>query len=264
MPDPSSMSPDPQASYGQTALDLMNSGNTTNQLTGTIASGQAVPIAGTNLTVDELLGQIGLTQGQVALSNANAGLQGQYAEANNYIGQERLGIQGQGLEAQSKLEGTEYGLQQKALEGKAQQTDQAYGNQVANQQAQQAQSGAVGTKGQAQQIETGKSQFAYQQAQLQQEQQQQAASHAYSTGEIARGQAGLALSAQQNGLSLDQTLNQINYGMAQTGLQGQMTEDQLYGQIGQAQAQGATYASGALAQGALLGNVNLNGALAGG
>ena len=51
--------------------------------------------------------------------------------------------------------------------------------------------------------------------------------------------------------------------MQQAGLQAIQSTDQLYGQIGQAQAQGATAQAGVLGQAALLGGFNINGALAG-
>ena len=59
------------------------------------------------------------------------------------------------------------------------------------------------------------------------------------------------------------TIGQINYGLQQAGVQGQMTEDQLYGQIGQAVSQGATAEAGMIGYGALLGGANINSALAG-
>jgi hypothetical protein len=101
-------------------------------------------------------------------------------------------------------------------------------------------------------------------AQYQNQAQGAADQYAYSEGDIARGQAGLNISAQQNGLGLDQTISQINYGMQQAGIQGQQTADQLYGQLGSTISQGATAEAGVLGYGALLGGVNLNGALSGG
>ena len=59
-------------------------------------------------------------------------------------------------------------------------------------------------------------------------------------------------------------INQTNYGLSQTGQQAQLSQEQLAGQIGQAQAQGAQYQAGALGVAGLFGGVNYNAALSGG
>lgn len=288
------------ANYAQIALEEEESGDPSAALQGNLAGGQAVNIAGTNLSLDELMGQLGLNQADVNQSQAYQGLQGSYAEANAGLGQEQLGLQGQGLQAQAgllntqygiqqqtlagqeKLSGIQYGLQQEALGQEKAQQALGYGNQVTGTQNQLASSGALNSQGSKQTQGTNAIQNQFAQSQLQQqgigeaasygyqqqqyglEQQGEAAQQQYSLGNIARGEQGLQLSSQANGLSLDQTLNQINYGMSQSGLQGQQNADQLYGQIGNAVGQGATYQAGAIGYGALLGGVNLNQALAGG
>ena len=107
-------------------------------------------------------------------------------------------------------------------------------------------------------------QYGFQQQQFGLEQQGEAAQQQYSLGNIARGEAGLGLSAQANNLAAQQQISQINYGLQQAGLQGQQSADQIAAQIGAAQGQGATYQAGAIGQAALLGGVNLNAALSGG
>lgn len=266
---------------------------------GVLEAGQAVNIAGTGLSLDELYGQLGLTGAEVNQQQAQATQGLGYSEANAALGQEQLGLQGQGLAAQAGLLGTQYGIQQQTLQGQEQlaatqyglsQQDiaaqranqtQAYGNTVQNTQGSLAASGALNTGGSKQTQATNsfqnqqaqaaitrqqqgeQAQYGFQQQQFGLEAQGQAAQQAYSLGDIARGQQGLNLSAQANGLSLDQTINQVGYGMQQAGLQGQQTAEQLYGQIGTAVGQGATYQSGAIGYGALLGGVNLNQGLAG-
>lgn len=287
-------------SFPQIALKNEASSNPQTNLLGTYEGGQAVNVAGSNLSVDALMGQIGLVNPEVNAEVQNQQLQGQYAEANAGIGQEQLGLQAQGLGAQAGLLNTQYGIQQQTLQGQeqlagtqyglsqqalaAQQAQQnlSYGNQQRATQGQIATSGVVGGQAGQNQVSTQatenqlanqaiqrtgigeQAQYGFQQQQFGLEQQGEAAQQQYSLGDIARGESGLNLAAQQNGLSLDQTVNQINYGMQQAGLQGQQTADQLYGQLGSAIGQGSTYAAGAISAAALTGGVNLNAALSGG
>ena len=76
---------------------------------------KAVNIAGTQMTVDQLMGQLGLNAAQVnnQVAQAQQGLG--YTEANAGIGQEQLGLQGAGLQAQAGLLNTQYGIQQQTL-----------------------------------------------------------------------------------------------------------------------------------------------------
>jgi hypothetical protein len=287
-------------SYGGFALEDQASNNPQTQLQGIYAGGQAVNIGGSQINVDELLAQLGEVNPSVNANQQYQQLQGQYAQANAGLGMEQLGLQGQALGAQAGLLNTQYGIQQQTLKGQeqlaatqyglsqqdiqAQKANQAlnYGNQQINTQGQIATSGAVGSQGQQRQVGTEafqntqanaalarqqqgeQAQYGFQQQQFGLEQEGQAAQQQYSLGDIARGEQGLGLAATANGLSLDQTLNQVNYGMQQAGLQGQQTFDQLYGQLGTAQGQGATYEAGAIGAAALTGGVNLNQALAGG
>ena len=289
----------PTSDYSQQALDDAKSSNPNTALTGDIAAGQAVNIAGTNMTIDSLLAQIGLVNPELQQGQAEAQLQGTDQLAQGALSQEQLGLQGQGLQAQAGLLGTQYGIQQQTLAGQEQLAGtqygiseqqigaeaaaqaQSYGNQVENTAGGLAAQGAGNTQGAKQAISTGafqntqaqqaiglqqagtQAQYGFQQQQFGLEQQGQAAQQQYSLGNIARGEAGLGLSAQANDLSTQQMVNQINYGMQQQGIQGQLSADQLYGQLGQAQAQGATYTAGALGVSGLLGNVNLNQALSG-
>lgn len=261
---------------------------------GVAQAGQAVNIAGTGLTVDQLLGQLGLNAAQVNQQVAQ-GTQGLgYTEANAGIGFEQNQLQQEGLGAQAGLLNTQYGIQQQTLAGQEQlaatqyglsqqdiQAQQAaqgvnYGNQQAATQGQIATSGAVGAVGAQRQVatqsfqnqqanaaiqrqQTGEqAQYGFQQQQFGLEAQGQAAQQAYSMGDIARGQQGLQLSAQANGLSLDQAINQVGNGLSAAGLAGQQTNEQLYGQIGSAISQGVTAESGAIGLASLLGGVNPN------
>ena len=284
--------------YAGYALSDMGN-NPGNELGGVLAGGQAVNVAGTNLTVAELMQQLGDIQGGLGQEKAYAELGGQYAGAQSWLGQEQLGLQAQGLGAQEGLLNTQYGIQQKTLAGQenlaatqfglsqadlaAQKQQQAlsYGNQVVGTQNQAAASGALNTAGSARTQGTNALENQFAQGQLQRqgigeqaaynfqkqqfglEQQGQAAQQAYSLGDIARGEQGLQLSSQANGLSLDQTMNQINYGMEQAGYGAQQSKDQLYGQIGQAIGQGASYTAGEIGYQSLLSGVNLNQFMAG-
>jgi hypothetical protein len=246
------------------------------------------------MTVDQLMGALGMNIPQVnqEIAQQTQGLA--YTEAQAGIGQEQLGLQGAGLEAQKGLLGTQYGIQQATLQGQeqlagtqyglAQQQNAAdvaaqslaYANQQEATQGQIATSGAVGAVGaqafQNQQAQaalqrqaTGQqAQYGFQQQQFGLEQQGQAAQQAYSLGDIARGEQGLNLAAQANGLTLDQTINQVGWGAQQTGLAGAQNAQQITGQLGQAIGQGATYEAGALGFAALTGGINLNSMLPGG
>lgn len=260
-----------------------------NQLTQDVFAGQGVNIAQSGLNVDEILGQIGAVNPTVNANVQQAELGGQYSEANAFLGQEQLGLQSQGLGAQQGLLNTQYGIQQQTLQGQeqlaatqyglsqqdiqAQKANQAlnYGNQQINTQGQIATSGAVGSQGQQRQVGTEafqntqanaalarqqqgeQAQYGFQQQQFGLEAQGQAAQQQYSLGDIARGQAGIGLSSQANGLSLDQTLNQINYGIGQAGIQGQQAQGQLYGQAATGEGQTATAIGAATGTAALIG-----------
>ena len=293
----------PQASstgnYAGAALYDQQSGDPNTQLGGILAGGQAVNVAGTDLTVKELMAQIGMIGPELQQEKQQAELGGQYAEGQSWLGQQQLGLQGQGLAAQAGLLNTQYGIQQQSLAGQEQlastqyglsQADLAaqvaqqkigYGNQVSGTQNQLASSGALNTAGSKQTQQTNAAEntlanqqlartglgeqaaYAYQKQQFGLEAEGQAAQQQYSLGDIARGEQGLNLSAQANDLSLDQTINQINYGQTQAGQQAQQSKDQLYGQVGQTIAQGTSYTAGALGYQSLLSGVNLNQILAG-
>lgn len=267
---------------------------------GVLQAGQAVNIAGTGLTIDQLMGELGLNQAEVNQQVAQAQQGLGYTEAQAGIGYQQNQLQQQGLAAQAGLLNTQYGIQQAGLGAQEQLASTQYGleqqqtaadvaaqnlayaNQKQNTQGQLAASGALNTQGSKQEQFTQafqnqqalaalqrqatgqQAQYGYQQQQFGLEAQGEAAQHAYSVGDIARGQQGLQLAAQANGLSLDQAINQVGYGMQQAGLQGQQNAEQLYGQLGSAIGQGATYQAGAIGYGALLGGVNLNSALSGG
>ena len=170
----------------------------------------------------------GATRSSGSGAPAQAGLLGQ-----------QYGIQQQTLAGQEQLAGTQYGLSQQdtrrlrkhsrpSLTGTRWRTPQADSplrgpgtlrepkqaistNAFQNTQAQQAiQRTGIGEQ----------AQYGFQQQQFGLEQQGEAAQQQYSLGNIARGEAGLGLSAQANGLSARQPINQINYGMQQAGPSG--------------------------------------------
>jgi hypothetical protein len=279
----------------------MSSADPSSQLLGYLAGGSAGQVAGAGLNIDQLMAEIGMAGPETNAQVAQMQQAGAYQQAQAGIGFEQLGLQSQGLAAQAGLEQTQYGLQQQGLAGREklagiqhtlaeqdfaqqkQQQDLSYKNQQAATQGQVATSGALYSPGQRQQVATQaaqnkwalagigraqqgeEAQYGFQQQQFGLEQLGEAAQQKYSMGEIARGQSGLALTAQQQGLSLDQAIAQMNYGIGQAGLAGQQNLDSLYGQLGQAQGQQAGYQGGALGYYALLhGGVNLNAALSGG
>ena len=288
----------PQAGVGDTyagaALYDESSSDAKRQLQGLFAGGVAGQVAGTNLSVQELLAQIGMIAPELNTQDQQALSQEGYGEANALLGMEQLGLQGQGLQAQEGLLNTQYGIQQKTLQGQeqlagtqyglsqqdiaAQRAQQgiSYGNQVSGTQNQLASSGALNSQGSKQAQGTNAAEntlaqmgitrqqqgeqaaYGFQKEQFGLEQQGEAAQQAYSLGDIARGEQGLGLAAQANGLSVQQLINQTQYGMGQAGYQASQQEGGLYGQVGQAIGQGAQYSAGAIGYSALLGGANLN------
>ena len=133
----------PTSDYSQQALQDAQSSNPQTALLGDIAAGQATNIAGTNLTVDSLMAQLGLVQPQIGMEQQYGQLQGQQALAQAGLGEEQLGLQAQGLGAQAGLLNTQYGIQQQTLAGQEQLAGTQYGlsqQEIAAQKAQQAQS----------------------------------------------------------------------------------------------------------------------------
>ena len=105
-------------------------------LSGAASAAAAPTIAGTQLTVAELMDQIGQTKTGLATQQAQTGLQGAYMEANAGIGQEQIGLQQQGLASQAGLLNTQFGLAQQGRQASEQLTGQQFGlQQAANQQA---------------------------------------------------------------------------------------------------------------------------------
>ena len=286
-------------SYGEQAIKDQNSPDKSTALGGYIAGGVAPEVAGTNLTVAELLGQIGLQGPEQQAATANEQLQETQAGAGAYLGQEQLGLQAQGLGAQAGLLNTQYGIQQQTLQGQeqlagtqntlAQQSLQAqqaqqnlsYGNQQKATQGQIATSGVVGGQGAQNQVATQATenqlanqgiqrseigqaaQYGFQQQQFGLQQQGEAAQQAYSLGNIARGETGLGYTAQQNDLSYQQTLDQMKYGLQQAGVASQQQTGNLEGQLGQAISQGDQYTLGAIGSASLLnGGINTNAMIA--
>ena len=289
--------------YSEQALYDEASSNPQTQLQGVLAGGQATNVAGTNLTVAELMGQLGLVNPGLNEQNQYAQLQGSYAEANAGLGQEQLGLQAQGLGAQAGLLNTQYGIQQQTLAGQEKLSGQQYALSQADLAAQGAQQkissrqpaghrnpepvGSLWSPGTAldrsrlkpptpprtpwpssslpAREQGRKRPTSISSSSTGSKPRVKRLSSSTSLGSIARGEQGLGLSAQANGLGLDQQLNQINYGMQQAGLGAQQNADQpLRADRPGHPGQGSSYQAGAIGYGALLGGVNLNQALSGG
>ena len=207
-----------------------------------ILAGQQQAIAGSGLTMQQLLGEIGMVAPnanetaqynaqQLALSEAGLGLQ---AGSN--------AIQGQGLAAQLGLTQQQQGIEQQqyALSQQQypeQQAEAALANQNAVQQlsSQGAIGGTLNTQGHKQAVSTQAQQYGYQQQDISRAQQNAAlgqqseqAGYQYSVGDIARSQQNLQLAAAQNGLSYQQLISQFGQGQSQLGQGGGL--EQLYTQ----------------------------------
>jgi hypothetical protein len=223
---------------------LLSSNNPSYQGAGVIAGGQSAGIAQSGLTMEQLLGEIGLT-------GASAG------EANQYAAQQlEEGLTGAGLtQGQNYLQGL--GLQAQAGQTAAQQgfTTAEYNlnaTQYPEQLAEAAQSnktalqgistsgaaaGTGYTQGQANNVQNQNLQYGWQQQDIGRAQGeaalgQQAGLSAtqYSLGDIARSEQNLQLTAAANGLSVEQLKAQFAQGVNTTGTGAESDLTQLYTQ----------------------------------
>lgn len=204
----------------------------------------------------------GLQQGQLGLSEQGTALQGQSLQL-----QEGLSGQQQGIEQQ------QYGLQQ--TQYPEQQAEQAlsYKNQQQSLQGGLAASGALNTGGSKQQQSTLAQQntwanqdIARSQALAGLGQQSEQAGFNEQQGQFGIAQQNLSLSAQANGLSEQQLVDQLNYGLAQNQESGIQSAGQLLAGMGSLASGDVSTEATALAPIGYAGGVNLlaPGSVAGG
>lgn len=202
-------------------------------------------------------------------STAMANIQG----SQMGIGAQQLGLQMQGNQLQTQLAGTQqgieeqqYGLQQGQFGEQAAQAARGFQTNQNALSGQMATSGVVGSAGQKQQAGNQLQGYKEQQgdiyrAQLQSQLGQKSEEAGYQEqygpgGQNSLTQKNLSLMAQANGLSYEQLVDQLNYGLAQTKQQGIASAGQLAGQMGNLAAGDISTAGAALAPIAYAGNVN--------
>ena len=285
--------------FSQQALNDARSGNRQTALLGDIASGQAVNVAGTNLTVDSLLAQLGLVQPQFGQEQHTGSFRDRrllprqaWGRSNSVFkvkgwsagrtsrrpstasssrplldrstGWDAIRIEPTGDRRSKGPAGPglrEPGGEHGGRTGRARGREHPGGEAEHRHQRLPEHPGPA-SHPKAADRRTGPVRLPT--ATVRPRAAGRSRSTAVLLGNIARGEAGLGLSAQANNLWAQQQISQINYGLQQAGLQGQQSADQIAAQIGAAQGQGATYQAGAIGQAALLGGVNLNAALSGG
>lgn len=214
--------------------------------------------------------QLGALGAETGLSNAYSQAMAGIQEGQMGIGREQLGIRGQGLQAQMGLSAEQQAIEQQQFglqmsQFPEQQAQLALQNKNATQQMQgsQAASGALNTEGSKSAQSTLASEQGWAQQDLARAQQQallgqqsEVAGYQYQQGEFGRSQQNLALMAQANGLSEQQLVEQLNYGIAQNNLQGKTSAGQLLAQMGSLAAGDISTAGAAIAPIAYAGGVN--------
>jgi hypothetical protein len=211
--------------------------------TAAIYGSSAAGIAGSSLTMEQLLSEVGLTD--PTAQNAAIYLADQYNQnltgAALTAGQNTL--QQQGNAAQLNMTNLQQAYEQAQYGGQMtqypeQQAEAALQNQNAMQQL--SSSGAIGgtlnTQGQKQAVSTQQQQYGWQQEDIARAQQNaelgqgsEVAGYQYSAGDIARSEQNLQLAAAANGLSVQQLQSQFAQGASALGLSSDNLE-QLYTQ----------------------------------
>jgi hypothetical protein len=244
--------------------------DTAQQTLQELLSGVAPQLAADQVTQAGYQAQLGAVGAETGLSNAYAQSQYGISEGELGISEAQLGLQGQGLAAQEALAGQQqgieqqqYGLQMQQFPEEQTQAKTAFNN---NQQALAggaAASGALGTKGTGQQEGTQVQNYGFQQADISRAQQQavlgqqsELAGYGYQQGQFGRAQENLALMAQSNGLSQEQLVEQLNYGISQNNLQGQASVGSLLSSMGSLASGDISTAGTAIAPIAYAGGVN--------
>ena len=195
----------------------------------------------------------GIQQGQLGISEQQLALQGQGMTLSNQLAQQQQGYTQQQQDIQKQQYGIQYGPGGQAEQQQAAAVESMRGGQAAT--------GAAATEGAKSQLGLQESgyQAMMQQAGLGQQstligEQSQLAGYqaAQGGGQYGGGQAGLAqqnlsLMAKANGLSEQQLVEQLNYGISQNTNAGVVNAGQLLGQMGNLAAGEASTKATALA-----------------
>lgn len=269
--------------YLNTTQGLLGSSNASTQGAGVIAGGQSAGIAQSGLTMEQLLGEIGLTgasageANQYSAQQLEQGLSGiGISQGQNYLSE--LGAQAQAGQtaAQQGFTSAEYGLS--ATQFPEQAAEAAQSNKLANQQLSTtgAATGTLNTQGQAQAVQNQALQYGWQQQDIARNageaalgQQAGLSATQYSLGDIARSEQNLQLTAAANGLSVEQLKAQYAQGVNTVGTGAESDLTQLYtqylagqgqqvGDVGQAGAQLGLLSPGSILTNGQAGGVNLS------
>jgi hypothetical protein len=272
----------PDAAYGATPASVdsaflsdvagfQNSPNSLQQILGQVEGTIAPGMSAADLQAALAGNQFGTNLSQYQLTGTNL-----INQAANQLGQygisaAQLKLQGQGLQAEAGLLGTtsgleqqEYGLQKQQYPEQLAEAALNFQNNQRNLTGNLAAAGATNTVGGGAQQNLLSQNYAWQtadigRAQKEAELQQQGtlAQQQYSAADIARQQQNLALVAQANGLSQQEVVQQLGYGLKQAGLDVQQSIPQLLNSLTQIYGGNLSQVEGAAGQLGLLGGTPL-------
>jgi hypothetical protein len=238
------------------------------QLGGALLGGIGPPLNAQQLAQGQALHTAGLAYGELGTGIANQEATSGFTIAQAILGEEGYGLKGQTLAAQIAAGGQQQGIEQEQYGITAQKYPQeqaeaalTYKNKQLGLQRGAAGSGTLNTQGSKEAQTTAKQQYAWQSATIFRQQQlaqlgQQSEQIGYglSGEQLANAQRELALTSQRQGLGLQQSMQQLTYGLSQLGIQA--TPTKFYAAAQNATGAEATLYRGALGQASLLGGLS--------
>jgi hypothetical protein len=250
---------------------FQNSPNSLQQILGQIGGAIAPGMSAADLQAALAGNQFGTNLSQYQLTGTNL-----INQAANQLGQygisaAQLGLQGQGLQAEAGLLGTTSALEQQEQNIQWKQYPEQlaeaalnYKNNQTNLTGNLAASGALNTTGSQQQQNLLSQNYQWQTTDIERAAEESAlqqkgalAQQQYSAADIARQQQNLALVAQANGLSQQEVVQQLGYGLKQAGLDVQQSIPQLLNSLTQIYGGDLSQVEGAVGQLGLLGGTPL-------
>lgn len=232
-------------SYFTQDQQLLGSGSVPSEIAGAVGAGQAANIAGSGLTIAQLLQQIEAAPGQnaeqLAYNTSQYGIgvgQAGVSQAQNLLQQQGAAAQGVLNQQQQAEEVAQYTLAQQAFPEQQAQAAQQNTQALQGISSGGASAGTLNTTGHGRDIQNQALSYGWQQADIsraqqtaQLGQQSEVQGYQYSAGDIARTQQNLELAAQANGLSLQQLTGQYQYGQTTQNQGSELAQSQLYDQL---------------------------------
>ena len=213
--------------YQQVTRDTSQGQFAGNQLLGQLGAQIAPTMGIAGMQASGVQTQLGLLPQETNLSNAYQSAMTGYGLGQLGIHATQLGVQGLGLSQEQSLYNTLNPLEQQEFATRMTQFPEEYAQaalqhrtQLTNFQAQNAQQGAQGSVGQQQALTTLQQNYGFQlqnigraQQLAQMQQQGTLAQQQYSTEQLANSRKNLTLLAKSNGLSQQELMTRLNYGL---------------------------------------------------